>query len=58
MIMTFYKGAKIRSSNINLLHAHHNQNGHMEPQHKEARLQYKPLFLLSVLTEIGPDGML
>jgi hypothetical protein len=48
MIMTFYKGAKIRSPNINLLHAHHNQNGHMEPQHKDFSNK-----LLGVLCAIG-----
>jgi len=37
MLLTFYKGAEINiwSSNINLLHTHQNQNGHMEPQHAD-----------------------
>ncbi|XP_024638751.1 WAT1-related protein At1g68170 isoform X1 [Medicago truncatula] len=50
MLMTFYNGAEIniRSSNINLLHAHQNQNGHMEPQHADFSNK-----LLGVLCAIG-----
>jgi len=49
MLMTFYNGAEINigSSNINLLHAHRNQNGHMEPQH--ADFSNKPLGVLCAI---------
>ncbi|CAJ2678022.1 unnamed protein product [Trifolium pratense] len=37
MVVIFYKGVEINiwSSNINLMHQHHNQNGLLEPKHKD-----------------------
>ncbi|KAI5385817.1 hypothetical protein KIW84_072430 [Lathyrus oleraceus] len=50
MLLTFYKGAEINigSSNINLLHTHHNQNGDAKPQHADFSNK-----LLGVLCAIG-----
>ncbi|CAK8539082.1 unnamed protein product [Lathyrus sativus] len=50
VLLTFYKGAEINigSSNINLLHAHHNQIGDAKPQHVDFSNK-----LLGVLCAIG-----
>lgn len=39
MMMIFFKGVEINlwSSNINLLHPHHNQNGHIASHHIDFR---------------------
>ncbi|XP_058735689.1 WAT1-related protein At1g68170-like [Vicia villosa] len=50
MLLTFYKGEEINigSSNIYLLHTHHNQNGDIMPQHADFSNK-----LLGVLCAIG-----